>query len=49
MADPNVDEIGKVNIADLEEPDSSGAELDDAQLDKVSGGGMYGDPGFDGN
>ena len=45
MADPKDEAILKVQISDIEKPENS--ELDESQLDKVSGGGNnYGyDPG----
>ncbi|MEA2570264.1 MAG: hypothetical protein QOI24_2265 [Acidobacteriota bacterium] len=44
MADPKDELIHKVQIQDIEKPENN--ELDDSQLDKVSGGGSYGyDPG----
>ena len=46
MADPNNEEIKKVQIADVADTEES-PELDDSQLDKVSGGGYYGPGGGD--
>ena len=50
MEDPVKDQIKKVQISDVEKPQDGapkGPELDDSQLDKISGGGdytPYGDP-----
>jgi hypothetical protein len=40
MTDPKDEVIQKVQIPDIKQSENS--ELDDSQLDKVSGGGTYG-------
>jgi hypothetical protein len=49
MTDPNKEQIDKVQIPDVHEPQPKDGELSDTQLDQVSGGGYYGGYGGGGN
>lgn len=45
MSEPVDDQIKKVQISDVQSAaDETSTELDDSQLEKVSGGGTYGCP-----
>ena len=48
MADDTREPIKKVQISDVP-ADAQPKELDKSQLDKVSGGGYYGEPDYSGN